>query len=69
MYAIEERNSWAADFEKGQLKSYYLEQYREGRNDPFWRSTRELEKLCEYAILLEKEVKKLKEQNHVQRYA
>lgn len=62
MYAIEERSAWSKKFDKGELTSYYLEEYRRNRDDPFWRSTRELEKLCEYAILLEKKVENLKDE-------
>lgn len=70
MYAHEERATWPELFEKGELKPYFLEEYREHRHDPFWRSTRGLEMLCEYAILLEEKVNKLqKELDDVQRNA
>jgi hypothetical protein len=62
MYAHEERATWPEMFEKGELKPYFLIEYREHRFDPFWRSTRELEMICEYAILLEEKVKKLEKE-------
>lgn len=62
MYALDERNSWYMAFDQGKLTSYYLEEYKKNRDNPCWRSTRELEKLCEYAILLERKVEILEQE-------
>jgi len=50
----DERNEWRRQLEGGgQLDIYVLQQYRENRDSNLWRSTREVEKLCEYILFLE----------------
>jgi len=50
----DERNEWRRQLEGGgQLDIYVLQQYREHRDSNLWRSTREVEKLCEYILFLE----------------
>jgi hypothetical protein len=54
MLAHEERQAWREEYEEGkQCDSYLLELYRHHRDDPLWRSSREVEKLCEYILFLE----------------
>ena len=50
---VDERNEWARN-PRELADNYYLNQYKFNRGDPFWRSTRELEKLCEYVLYLER---------------
>ena len=50
----DERNEWKKLLESGgQLNIYVLQQYRQNRDSNLWRSTREVEKLCEYILFLE----------------
>ncbi len=51
---IEERDEWRRQLESGSaLSIYVLQQYRLNRNSDLWRSTREVEKLCETILFLE----------------
>lgn len=51
----DERDEWCQQLESGgQLDIYVLQQYRINRNSDLWRSTREVEKLCEYILFLER---------------
>lgn len=55
----DERNSWRYDLENGLWNEpYVLQQYREHRESNLWRSTREVEKLCEYVLYLEDKLAK-----------
>ena len=56
MSVVEEREEWARNARQ-LADNYYLNQYKLNRGDPFWRSTRELERLCEYVLYLESKVK------------
>lgn len=50
----DERNEWRRKLESdGLLDIYVLQQYRLNRNSSLWRSTREVEKLCETILFLE----------------
>lgn len=50
----DERNQWRQHLESGgELSIYVLQQYRLNRNSNLWRSTREVEKLCETILFLE----------------
>jgi len=50
----DERNEWRRQLESGSaLNIYVLQQYRLNRNSDLWRSTREVEKLCETILFLE----------------
>lgn len=59
-WLVDERNRWRQEFESGEkLNHHYLEQYRRNRNSELWRSTRALERICEYILYLEAEVEEL----------
>jgi len=50
----DERDGWLKHLVSGGLLDIYvLQQYRLNRNSNLWRSTREVEKLCEYLLFLE----------------
>ncbi len=50
----DERNRWRSQLNLGGLLDIYvLKQYRLNRNSNLWRSTREVEKLCETILFLE----------------
>lgn len=50
----DERSEWRRHLELGGLLDIYvLQQYRLNRDSDLWRSTREVEKLCEYILFLE----------------
>lgn len=50
----DERKAWRKEIEEGIWNEpYILQQYRENRDSNLWRSTREVEKLCEYILYLE----------------
>lgn len=50
----DERNEWRRQLESGSgLSIYVLQQYKLNRNSDLWRSTREVEKLCETILFLE----------------
>lgn len=52
--AIKQRMMWQEAFRNGEaVNSFYLREHKKNRNDPHWRTTRELEHLCEYIIYLE----------------
>lgn len=54
----DERNSWIIEINEGRwLEPFVLKQYRENRGSNLWRSTREVEKLCEYVLFLERKLK------------
>ena len=54
MSLIEERNKWRREFSAGEHPSIHvLDEYRENRDSELWRSTRAVEKICEYALYLE----------------
>lgn len=49
-----ERKLWKKRFERGiRVESPWLEDYEKNRYSNLWRSTRGLEKLCEYILYLE----------------
>lgn len=51
---IDERDAWRRQLESGShLDIYVLQQYKLNRNSNLWRSTREVEKLCETILFLE----------------
>lgn len=52
---VEERNSWHVGFAAGERPTYLL-LYEVERNSELWRATRNLEKLAEYALWLEKQL-------------
>ncbi|CAB4127134.1 hypothetical protein UFOVP260_22 [uncultured Caudovirales phage] len=53
-WLTEERKEWRRQLESGGvLNIYVLQQYRLNRNSDLWRSTREVEKLCETILFLE----------------
>jgi hypothetical protein len=55
----DERHKWRFEIEQGfWLEPYVLEQYRKNRESSLWRSTWEVEKLCEYVLFLEAELAK-----------
>lgn len=59
MSLVEERDKWREEFANNTYEPiYYLEKYRENRNSNMWRSTREFERFCEYALYLEDELLK-----------
>lgn len=50
----DERYTWAYELKHGHWhEPYVLQQYRINRGSNLWRSTREVEKLCEYILFLE----------------
>ncbi len=50
----DERNKWRRQIKAGLWhEPYILQQYRINRESNLWRSTREVEKLCEYVLFLE----------------
>jgi len=50
----DERYTWKHEIEQGFWhEPYVLQQYRANRDSNLWRSTREVEKLCEYILYLE----------------
>lgn len=58
-WLTDERKKWRSDIEQGMWNEpYVLQQYRENRDSNLWRSTREVEKLCEYVLYLEDCLKK-----------
>lgn len=60
MLVIDQRKEWRKRLEGGWKPDiYYLEDYRYNRNNPYWRSTKSLEILCEYVLFLEEKVNEL----------
>lgn len=58
----DERIGWRNDLNLGTwTEPYALQMYRKNRESSLWRSTREVEKLCEYILYLEEKIS-LKEQ-------
>ena len=56
---IKERDNWKEDLIKSTwFEPDILRQYRENRNSELWRSTRQVEKLCEYILFLEEQLYK-----------
>ncbi len=54
---LEERNRWRSEFAEGKsIDSPWLEDYRKNRDSELWRSTRAMEKLCEYVLYLEEKL-------------
>jgi len=56
----DERNKWRRQLETQSTdwdEPIYLQDYRLNRNSDLWRSTRALEKLCEYILYLEATLK------------
>ena len=50
----DERYTWRQEIKHGFWhEPYVLQQYRVNRDSNLWRSTREVEKLCEYILHLE----------------
>lgn len=61
----DERNSWRKEIEKDFWNEpYVLQQYRQYRNSNLWRSTREVEKLCEYILYLESCIKAINKESY-----
>ncbi len=53
----DEREAWRFEMKRGLFhEPYVLQQYRENRSSNLWRSTREVEKLCEYVLHLEEQL-------------
>jgi hypothetical protein len=51
---LEERDNWRKEFVQGVGEyPYLLTLYKENRGSELWRSTRIMERLCEYALYLE----------------
>lgn len=60
----DERHTWRYEIEHGLWhEPYVLQQYRENRESNLWRSTREVEKLCEYVLFLEDKLSKKTDDN------
>lgn len=60
MNLLEERNHWRKQCEDGTFEEpQYIKEYRTNRESELWRSTRQVEKLCEYVLYLESLVKLL----------
>lgn len=58
----DERHTWRVEIEQGLWhEPLVLQQYRENRESNLWRSTREVEKLCEYVLFLEEQLAKHRE--------
>ena len=58
----EERNSWREQLEEGEsLHIPVLDAYKDNRNSESWRTSSQIEKLCEYVMFLEDELKGVKE--------
>jgi hypothetical protein len=54
-WLTDERNKWRSEIQEGLWhEPHILQQYRANRDSNLWRSTREVEKLCEYILHLEK---------------
>ena len=54
----EERNSWREQLEEGEsLHIPVLDAYKDNRNSESWRVSSQIEKLCEYVMFLEDELK------------
>lgn len=63
-YAVKP-DKWKSEIEQGIWhEPYILQQYRINRNSNLWRSTREVEKLCEYVIYLESLSRKIEKDSH-----
>lgn len=57
IFAIDEREKWQKEFRNGKpCDSVWLGRHRKNRGKSDWRSTRELEMICEYIIYLEGKV-------------
>ena len=55
----DERHKWRYEIERGLWSEpFVLQQYRANRESNLWRSTREVEKLCEYVLYLEDKLSK-----------
>ena len=55
MNLVEERHAWRTEIEAGTFQEpYELQMYRTQRESHYWRSSRIVERLCEYIIYLEK---------------
>jgi hypothetical protein len=50
---VDERNKWRKEFEGGDENLIILNEYRKNRESESWRVSREVERLCEYALYLE----------------
>jgi hypothetical protein len=58
-WLTDERHKWRAEIEQGLwYEPSVLQQYRANRESNLWRSTREVEKLCEYVLYLEHQLNK-----------
>jgi hypothetical protein len=54
---LEESNFWKKEFLDGTYEEpYFLVEYRQNRNSDLWRSTRVVEKMCEYILFLENKI-------------
>ncbi len=57
-WLVDERNKWRDEINQGiWFEPHVLQQYRANRESNLWRSTREVEKLCEYVLHLEEKLK------------
>lgn len=59
---VEERNKWREQLEEGEsLNIPVLDAYKDNRNSEDWRVSSQIEKLCEYVMFLEDELKGVEE--------
>lgn len=57
MSLVKEREQWLEEFKIGIVDLPLLATYKANRASNSWRSTHSLEKICEYVIYLEGELK------------
>lgn len=58
MDLVQERESWRKEMESGTFFVHHMYQsYKMNRNSPYWRSTKQLERLFEYIMYLEEQLK------------
>ena len=54
MTVVGQRKQWRESYENGEKpSSRILEDYRENRENPYWRLSGQVEALCEYILFLE----------------
>lgn len=54
---LDERKAWEHELKHNLwTEPFILEQYRKNRNSNEWRTTRQVERLCEYVLFLEKKL-------------
>lgn len=58
MSLVDERNGWRTSFENGEeVYMPILEKYRECRDSESWRTSRICERMCEYILHLEEQLR------------